>query len=73
LTPDQIALSTVLERWRGHWSIENQLHWSRDVIMNEDDSRVRSGHAPQTFAALRMEMSSPASNYVCDELFEGAG
>lgn len=53
LAPDQIALSTVLKRWRGHWSIENQLHWSRDVVMGEDRSRVRSGHAPQTFAALR--------------------
>jgi len=53
LPPDQIALSTVLARWRGHWSIENKLHWSRDVIMGEDASRVRSGTAPQTLAALR--------------------
>lgn len=53
LAPDQIDLPTVLERWRGHWSIENQLHWSRDVVMGEDASRVRSGHAPQALAALR--------------------
>jgi hypothetical protein len=53
LSPDQINLSTVLTRWRGHWSIENKLHWSRDVVMGEDASRVRSGHAPQTLAALR--------------------
>jgi hypothetical protein len=53
LRPDQLPLSTVLIRWRGHWAIENQLHWSRDVVMREDASRVRSGHAPQTFAALR--------------------
>jgi len=53
LAPDQIALPTILKRWRGHWSIENQLHWSRDVVMGEDASRVRSGQAPQTFAALR--------------------
>jgi predicted transposase YbfD/YdcC len=45
LAPDQIALPTVLSRWRGHWS--------RDVVMGEDASLVRSGHAPQTFAALR--------------------
>ncbi|MCZ7539318.1 MAG: hypothetical protein M5U29_05265 [Anaerolineae bacterium] len=30
LTPDQIDLMTVLTRWRGHWSIENQPHRSRD-------------------------------------------
>ncbi len=53
LRPDQLSLSDVLTRWRGHWTIENQLHWSRDVVMGEDASRLRSGHAPQTFAALR--------------------
>jgi hypothetical protein len=53
LTPEQIALPTVLSRWRGHWSIENQLHWSRDVVLGEDVSRVRSGAAPQTLAAVR--------------------
>ncbi len=53
LRPDQLPLAAVLARWRGHWAIENQLHWSRDVVMGEDASRVRSGHAPQTVAALR--------------------
>jgi hypothetical protein len=53
LAPDQIDLPTVLARWRGHWSIENRLHWSRDVVMAEDASQVRSGHAPQALAALR--------------------
>jgi len=38
---------------RGHWSIENQLHWTLDVSLNEDQSRVRSGHAAQNLAALR--------------------
>ncbi len=53
LTPDQIDLMTVLTRWRGHWSIENQLHRSRDVVLGEDACRVRSGSAPQALAALR--------------------
>ncbi len=52
LAPSQIPSADVLRRWRGHWSIENQLHWSRDVLMGEDASPVRSGNAPQTFAAL---------------------
>ena len=31
---------------RKHWSIENNLHWSLDVIFREDDSRVKKGNAP---------------------------
>ncbi len=31
---------------RDHWSIENKLHWRRDVSMNEDRCRVRSGARP---------------------------
>ena len=38
---------------RGHWGIENGLHYVRDVTMGEDASRVRSGSAPQVMAALR--------------------
>lgn len=38
---------------RGHWGIENRLHWVRDVTFSEDASHIRSGHAPQTMAALR--------------------
>ena len=38
---------------RGHWGIENRLHWVRDVTLHEDASHVRSGQAPQTMAALR--------------------
>ena len=43
----------LLELVRGHWSIENALHWSLDVCFREDDSRVRTGHAAANFAALR--------------------
>jgi predicted transposase YbfD/YdcC len=46
--PDQIAA------WlRGHWSIENRLHWVRDVTYDEDRSQIRAGHAPQVMASLR--------------------
>jgi predicted transposase YbfD/YdcC len=38
---------------RGHWAIENTLHWSLDVSLNEDQSRVRTGHAAQNLARLR--------------------
>jgi len=38
---------------RGHWSVENSLHWVLDVQCGEDRSRVRSGHAAENLATLR--------------------
>ena len=38
---------------RGHWSIENRLHWSLDVTFAEDQSRVRKDHSPVNLALLR--------------------
>jgi predicted transposase YbfD/YdcC len=36
-----------------HWTIENRLHWVRDVTMGEDASRVRTGGGPRMMASLR--------------------
>jgi predicted transposase YbfD/YdcC len=38
---------------RGHWGIENRLHWVRDMSLGEDACRVRTGAAPQILAAVR--------------------
>jgi predicted transposase YbfD/YdcC len=38
---------------RGHWGIENRLHWVRDVVYREDASTVRTGNAPRVMATLR--------------------
>jgi predicted transposase YbfD/YdcC len=46
--PDELAAWT-----RGHWQIENALHWVRDVTFGEDLSQVRTGAAPQVMATLR--------------------
>ena len=53
LQPDEAGPAELLELSRGHWAIENQLHYVRDVTFGEDASRVRSGAAPQAMAALR--------------------
>lgn len=41
---------------RGHWQIENALHWVKDVILGEDDYATRRGYAPQNAALLRSLM-----------------
>ena len=43
----------VLDAVRGHWKIENQVHWVLDVVFREDDSRIRKGNGAQNFAILR--------------------
>ena len=45
--------SRLLALTRGHWGIENGLHYKRDVTLAEDASRVRRQAAPQVMAALR--------------------
>jgi hypothetical protein len=38
---------------RGHWRIENRLHWVRDVTFSEDASHARTGSLPRVMASLR--------------------
>jgi len=53
LTEQEADAKRLLALVRGHWEIENGLHWVRDVTMGEDKCRVRRGNAPQVLAALR--------------------
>jgi predicted transposase YbfD/YdcC len=53
LPREQACPARLLELIRGHWSIENCLHYVRDVTFGEDRSKLRTGHAPQVMAALR--------------------
>ena len=43
----------ILSVIRGHWGIENQLHWVLDIAFREDECRLRKGNGAQNFAVLR--------------------
>jgi len=51
--PEWADASVLLDWWRGHWGIENRVHWVRDVTLGEDGSRIRTGAAPEVRAGLR--------------------
>jgi predicted transposase YbfD/YdcC len=48
LTAKRAALAV-----RGHWGIENQLHWVLDVVFKDDLSRLRKGHGARNMAVVR--------------------
>ena len=47
---------------RSHWSIENRLHWQLDVTFQEDQCRIRKGHADANFSILRRTALSLLKN-----------
>ena len=53
LAPHQASPAQIAAWIRGHWQIENALHWVRDVTYAEDHSQVRTGTGPQVMATLR--------------------
>lgn len=52
LSPGQAGAQDLLALVRDHWSIENRLHYRRDVTLREDDCQVRKGEAPRVLAVL---------------------
>lgn len=49
----RLAAAELNRLARGHWGIENRLHWVLDVVMNEDQARARKDNAPENIALLR--------------------
>ena len=53
LDPRQVGPAHLGELVRGHWSIENELHWCLDVSFADDAARVRKDHGPTNLAAVK--------------------
>lgn len=53
LTAAQAKPAELARYIRGHWHVENKLHWVRDMTMGEDASRARTGGGPRMMASLR--------------------
>jgi len=49
---DNAAAEILAGYVRGHWSVENNLHWQLDVSFNEDQRRIRTGHGAENFSRL---------------------
>ena len=53
LTAVQAQPAELARIVRGHWGIEDRLHWVRDVVYDEDRSQVRTGNGPRVMSSLR--------------------
>jgi predicted transposase YbfD/YdcC len=58
----KLSARRFAEAVRGHWSIENRLHWQLDVTFQEDQSRLRKKHADVNFSSLRRTALSLLKN-----------
>jgi predicted transposase YbfD/YdcC len=57
-----VSASRFAEAVRSHWAIENRLHWQLDVTFQEDQCRIRKGHADSNFSSLRRTALSLLKN-----------
>lgn len=56
--PRKVGARKLLEMVRGHWGVENKLHWCLDVSFQEDQRRLRTGHGAENFSRLcRMSLN----------------
>lgn len=53
LSPEKADPARLLSLNRNHWSIENKVHWVRDVTFDEDRCRIRKGQGAHVMASLR--------------------
>jgi predicted transposase YbfD/YdcC len=67
--PADAASAAQLEAfWRRHWTIENTVHYVRDVTLGEDAGQVRAGAAPHALAALRNGLLNLLRRFGCSRI-----
>jgi predicted transposase YbfD/YdcC len=49
----RLDAATFARAVRGHWGIENRLHWVLDVVFKDDLARLRTGHGPANMAVIK--------------------
>jgi predicted transposase YbfD/YdcC len=52
ITSLRTGIRTTAKYVRGHWGVENNLHWCLDISFREDESRIRKGYGPANFSTL---------------------
>lgn len=53
ITSAKFDAPSAAQAVRSHWGIENQLHWTLDVVFGDDQSRLRKGHGAKNMAVVR--------------------
>ena len=53
LKKEKASAKRLLDLIRGHWEIENRVHWVRDVTYDEDRCRIRTDNGPRVMASIR--------------------
>jgi predicted transposase YbfD/YdcC len=53
ITSRTLTADQLLEAVRGHWSIENSVHWVLDVVFGDDYQRLRSDYGPRNMALVQ--------------------
>jgi predicted transposase YbfD/YdcC len=62
------AATTFHDGIRRHWSIENSLHYVKDVTFHEDASRIRTGNAPQNMSIIKNFVINMLQDMHCDSM-----
>ena len=63
LNKDEASAKDLLALNRQHWSVENNLHWIKDVVFKEDESKVSEDNGPAVFSLLRGFAAFILSNF----------
>lgn len=71
LPPEAADAERIAREVRGHWGIENRLHYVRDVTLGEDASQIRAGAAPEVMATLRNLVIALARHSGADNIASG--